>query len=484
MHENQEIARHIHELRWPETDARDRATKALLAIGAPAVPDLIETLSGTSFLARIRAAKILGEIGDARAAGPLTETLRRTGFQDKDTGWAVADALARLAEQNPVPELRHALLFLESNLTHFGGAAARLHAALAPLPEVISPTPEQEVRRLIESLPSPFNHRRDRVVRELIELDAPAVTPLIGTLRWSPLPAAREVAAEALCVIGDARAVEPLLAALKDEMDATTRATIARRLQGMAGKKDIAADARFTRPLIAALTAEAGDVRRLASEMLAAAGPPAAPALVAALGDVNGHRRRAAALILGRIAAPDAAEGLRAACADEYPLVRSAAVAALGCLGQVCVADIAVLIQAIDDDSTWVRRHAAEALAALADRAPVPDLRAALPTLRRRARFLFASDELRDACHSAIEKIEAATEVIKDLPLPTIAAPPSSVEGLPLPAAAPPSRPDTGLPIPAVAAPELSAPRRRRFAAWWQRLRRVFRGDDEKRPAS
>lgn len=487
MHEDPEIARHIHDLRWPETHARDRATQALLAIGTSAVPALIETLSGTSFLARIRAAKILGEIGDARAARPLIEALRLVGFTDTDTGAALANGLARLAEQNPVPELRDALPLLESSLTHFADATVRIHAALnpSPLPEVIPHTPEREARQLVERLRQTFPFGHGETVRALVALGAPAVSPLIETLRWSPVPAVREEASEALCAIGDARAVEPLLAALKDEMEAGTRGKMARRLQSMALKPNAGADRNFARPLLDALTAEAADVQNLAFKMLVAAGPPAVPALVAALTATwhgNAKRRRDAALILGHIAAPETAEPLRAACSDSDQFVRHAAVSALGRVGSVRSSDSALLIEALGDNLLWIRSHAAAALGALAEQAiPTPELRAALPPLRRLVRSPFTQGDVRAACRSALEKIETATAAFKDLPLPTMAAPPSSAEGLPLPAAAPPNASNTALPIPAVAAPEPSTPRRR--AAWRQWLHRIFPADDEeKRP--
>lgn len=474
---NSEIARLIHDLRWPETHARDRATQALLALGTPAVPALIETLSGDSFLARIRAAKILGEIGDARAVQPLIDALRRTGFQDTDTGVALAGGLARLAEQNPVPTLRDALPLMNSNLTHFGAAAARLHAALAPLPEDTPHTPEWEARRLVEQLQSPVSLRRDWVVRELIELGAPAVSPLIETLRWSPAPNVREAASKILCAIGDARAVEPLLSALKDEMDMPTRIKMTRQLQSMSLPENAGANPLLTRPLIASLTAEAAGVQKLAFKMLVAAGPPAVPALVAALQDARGRIRYVAALILGHIGVAESAPTLRALCMDMDPNVRHAAAAVLGRLNAVNSSDIPLLIEALvqtevlNDESKWVRSQAVAALGALAQQTiPTPELRAAVPPLRRLARSPFTLGDMRAACRSALEKIETATAAFKDLPLPAMAAPSSSPENLPLPASAPPSATnDLPLPVAAISGGD-KAP-----SGWWARLKTAAR---------
>lgn len=476
MHD-QDIARHLRALSNPDPQTRDRATRVLVALGAPAVPALIETLNAEGFLARIRAAKILGEIGDARAARPLIEALRLLGHADPDTGRAFAGGLARLVEQNPVPEMRAALSLLDSDFLPFNESAERIRTALARLaqPEVAPPSPDEQARRLAGQLRQTLPFGRGETVRALVALGAPAVSPLVEALRWSPSEDVRERAAEALCAIGDVRAVAPLLAALKDEMEETTRGKMARRLQSMVLPKDAGADPNLTRPLLAALTAEAGDVRHLAFHLLVAAGPPAAPALFAVL-DSRSHAqtktRREAVLILGHIGIAESAPALRAACTDPSPLVSQPAVAALGRLNAARLSDTALLIQALRDESAWVRSHAAAALGALAEDAASLELRRALSPLRRlAARSLLGPNEVRDACQKAMRQIEAATGALKSVPLPA-AAPPPDPATLPLPAASP--APEAGaLPVPAAApAPGDAAP----AAGWWPRVKQALSG--------
>src|SRR5450759_2332909 len=82
------------------------------------------------------------------------------------------------------------------------------------------------------------------------------VKGLIKALGYQKDPAVRRAAAEALGQIGDARAVEPLIAALKDESWGVRRA--AAEALGQIG------DARAAEPLIAALKDPYADVRNAA----------------------------------------------------------------------------------------------------------------------------------------------------------------------------------------------------------------------------
>ena len=86
-----------------------------------------------------------------------------------------------------------------------------------------------------------------------------AVEPLIAALK-DENEYVRQAAAEVLGKIGDARAVEPLIAALKDE-SFSVRAAAARALGEIK-------DPRAVEPLIAALKDESFSVRRAAAEAL------------------------------------------------------------------------------------------------------------------------------------------------------------------------------------------------------------------------
>jgi HEAT repeat protein len=134
----------------------------------------------------------------------------------------------------------------------------------------------------------------------------------------------RQAAAEALGKIGDARVVEPLIAALKDtDKDVRQAAAVA---LGKIG------DARAVEPLIAALKDEERDVRAVATEALVKIGTLAVEPLIAALKDRDSDVRQAA-YVLGEIGDARAVEPLIAALGDERSDVRQAAAKALDHLG-------------------------------------------------------------------------------------------------------------------------------------------------------
>ncbi|HHT9120077.1 MAG TPA: HEAT repeat domain-containing protein [Candidatus Hypogeohydataceae bacterium YC41] len=161
-------------LQWnPEggyTSPGVEAVRALGKIGGPAIEPLIATLKNTDVYVRREAAETLGKSKDSRAVEPLVATLK-----DKDEDWAVrrkaAEALGKIKDS-----------------------------------------------RAVEPLIDAF--RDERVEREatfsLAEIGKPAVEPLIATLKDGDSHV-RQNAAEALGRIKDTSAVEPLIAALKQD---------------------------------------------------------------------------------------------------------------------------------------------------------------------------------------------------------------------------------------------------------------------------
>jgi HEAT repeat protein len=139
----------------------------------------------------------------------------------------------------------------------------------------------------------------------------------------------RHDAAAALGEVGDPRAVEPLIACLRDPSEAVC--DVAGWALGEIG------DARAVEPLIAALRDSDGELR----------------------GNVAGA--------LGRIGDPRAVEPLIAALADKDPLLRSAVATALGKLGDPrAVEPLVLALRDRGDDKgnggAWVRQAAAQAL--------------------------------------------------------------------------------------------------------------------------
>jgi HEAT repeat protein len=138
-----------------------------------------------------------------------------------------------------------------------------------------------------------------------VAIGAPAVEPLIGELQYGGWQAA-----EVLGQIGDTRAVEPLIAALKDE-DSFVRWQAAEAL-GQIG------DTRAVEPLIAALKDESKQVRGPAAEALRRIGDArTVESLIAALKDESKQVRGPAAEVLGQIGNPRAVEPLIEALKDD-----------------------------------------------------------------------------------------------------------------------------------------------------------------------
>jgi HEAT repeat protein len=184
-----------------------------------------------------------------------------------------------------------------------------------------------EAKRDIKGLGKALSYKKNRGVRSqavyaLLRIgNRQAVEPLIAALKDED-GGIRFVAAEALGKIGDARAVEPLIVALKDENE-PVRYFSAEAL----GK---IRDPRAVRPLIAALNDKSETVHRLASVALDKIGASGLEPLIAALKDENLAVRGYAARALGKIGDARAVQPLIAALKnDEDEGVRYSADVAL-----------------------------------------------------------------------------------------------------------------------------------------------------------
>jgi hypothetical protein len=101
-HVSELIARMIDNKRSP--DARQRAHKALVKIGAPAVAPLIDNLKDANHEVRVDVVNALGEIKDPRAVEPLIEALKDTAHVS-----AVLVALGKIQDHRAVEPLIAAL---------------------------------------------------------------------------------------------------------------------------------------------------------------------------------------------------------------------------------------------------------------------------------------------------------------------------------------------------------------------------------------
>jgi HEAT repeat protein len=199
----------------------------------------------------------------------------------------------------------------------------------------------------------------------------------IGASAVEPLIAAlkdrdsdvRIAAVEALGKIGDTRAVEPLIAALKDRDSHVCIAAV--KALGKIG------DTRAVEPLIAALKDRDRFVRYAAVEALGKIGDTrAVEPLIAALKDSDSILRKVAAEVLGKIGDPRAVEPLIAALNDSDSGVRKVAAEALGMIGDPRAVE--PLIAALNDSDSKVRKVAAEVLGKMGDTRAVEPLIAAL----------------------------------------------------------------------------------------------------------
>jgi HEAT repeat protein len=153
----------------------------------------------------------------------------------------------------------------------------------------------------------------------LVRLGGGALEPLQGTLQNDDARVAKRAAA-ALGELGDARAAEPLLGAVKYGRP-EVRVEATRALARLP-----AAAVEF---LVGALRDDYPYVRTAAAGALLEMGGPAVAGLEKALGDGDAGARRQAAELPGRIGDPRALEALERSVNDEAPDVRRAAAEAV-----------------------------------------------------------------------------------------------------------------------------------------------------------
>jgi len=250
---------------------------------------------------RTAAAGALGQIGDPRAVEPLIAALKDEGESVRSSA---ARALGKIGDPRAVESL---IAALKDKKWHVRKPAAGALDRLAWKPD--------------RGAAGAAYWAAKGEWGKCVEIGAPAVEPLIAALKDEDV---RMRAVEALGKIGDPRAVEPLIAALKDQ-DERMRKWAAEAL-GQIG------DPRAVEPLIAALKDQ--DVRMRAVEALGKIGDPrAVEPLIAALNDRDERVRKWAAEALGKIGDPRAVEPLIAALRDQNRDVRRASVWALGEIG-------------------------------------------------------------------------------------------------------------------------------------------------------
>ena len=325
---------------------RRSAAFALGKMGGQAfdrLPRLVEALNDPDASVRDAAAYAIGEI--CASLGPDAAS------QWDLTGPALLNALAKDTDGHV---RRSAAFALGSQGRNAASAEKALRTALRD--------PDPIVRQ-----------QAARALGRLVEVEPEAVQALCGSLADADALVRRD-AAQALGQLGQPAAlpaIRPLLARFMEEKDANARRAALDALVSLVGP-DERADKALVRELLKALRTDDDDVRR------------------------------AAALGLGNIGGPDAAQAVGPLCEllrQDDPLFQSQAAAALANIGPQAALAVPALTDALSASDAATRRNAAFALSAIGPRA--------LPAVAKLVALLDSKqpDDVRRYAAEAIHKI-------------------------------------------------------------------------------
>jgi HEAT repeat protein len=296
---------------------------------------------------QLRTVRELARMENPRTAKHLSSAL---GAGDDRVVEAAREALEKLGE----PAVESLLAFLGRSNELLYLPAVRALGAIWQFPQLVK-------------LGDVDGNVRRNVAKTLGMLgDARTVEPLIAALRDSE-PSVRQCAAEALGKLRDARAIQPLIAALKD--DYTDRFGRRPVRQSAAWALRNIGDVRAAKSLVDGLQDASGDVRRAITQAL---GEIWQLSELVGLGDDDAFTREAAAMALGETGDKRAIKPLIAALRDDVEEVRWAATKALGVIWQLPG------LAELGDRDEGMRRTAAIALKGLGDARAMEPLIAAL----------------------------------------------------------------------------------------------------------
>ncbi|MBW2041812.1 MAG: HEAT repeat domain-containing protein [Deltaproteobacteria bacterium] len=262
-----------------DSPALHEIPRALAKIGSPAVEPLIRASQRPDVETARMAVQALGEIGDARAVGPVLESLER---RDPFLVQAAVDALIAMGEIAVVPLIQRAAAP--------GKAGNRAVEAL----EGIGAPAVPRFLAVLESDP----HRFEAVAFEVLPaVGAPAAKPLMAAFRRNPFSKG-DWAARLLTALGPAAI--PVLAEGLNAGELAVRIRCAEAL-GEIG------EAECVTPLIHVLETDAPVLPEVAGESLAKIGAPAVLPLIRILADPESPFHFRAETVLIRIGAPAAA---------------------------------------------------------------------------------------------------------------------------------------------------------------------------------
>ncbi len=334
----------------------DPAADALVRLGRPGMPALVDALKDPECRARARIAEYMGEMGPA--AGVALPALR-AALRDEDPGLRLAASAALLQVDR-------------------GGS---VRDAVPVLGQLLRPESQCPARQ--------------RVFHVLEELgpDARAAVPDLALVLRDEKRYFRELALRALARIGPGAApASPALWELCQNEKGLARVLVA----GTLGRVSRGRDGAGT--LLAALASEDEAQRAVAARALGEIGPDARwalPALRSALRKQQGYGRTVIALALWNIERPVEGSGLVLDRRQEAITIllgmlrdgsvddRAEAAEALACIGPEALRAVPLLCRALEDEESSLRWHAAIALGAIGS--VPPEGVAALRTALRRA---------------------------------------------------------------------------------------------------
>lgn len=325
------------------------------------VPGFITTLGNMDRRLRQTAAEALGQVGDTQTVKPL---------KDEMAGWHAWEEW----QKKNVMDAR--ISVLKQRIADLRDKNWEVRQATAAALKQIAP---------------------DWPRSEAAKREVPGFITALGDEN----PWVRQAAAKALGQIGDTRAVEPLIVALRDTWG-DFRSTVVAALERIDPDWPQSETAKRQIPLFITALGDKRNVsaRWAAAEVLVQIGAPAMEPLIAALGDRHFDVCSDVVAALSRIA-PDwpRSEAARrqvpmfiAALENEDWRVRGATAETLGRIGDVRAME--PLIAVLKDKDSWVRRGAAEALGWIGDARAVEPLIIAL------------RDEMKNVRQSAAQSLE------------------------------------------------------------------------------
>jgi HEAT repeat protein len=343
----------IASLNDPASDVRIQATFALGRLReSRALAPLSSLLNDRDQRVSLAAAESLARMKDPRATRLLVAALT-------DADWRVrtraAKTLARASAEGAIGDVAGPLVTALKDKD----PVVRFYAATALVamgPEAIAP--------LIDLLRADREADRERGIRVLTKIGAPAVEQLIALLQDRKSPGeVRAAAARTLGIIGDARAITPLSGALRDE-NAFLRQQSALAL-GVIGEPALD-------QLMSMASAALPATREIAIEALGSIhSERSLNRVIEALADQNPGVRSSAVKALGNSSSERAVPHLMALMRNESGTLKSQAAASLARLGAIALPQ---LISTLKDSQPSIRSLAAESLGEIGSKEAVGPL--------------------------------------------------------------------------------------------------------------